>query len=163
MRIDTATPEDIHDVALRMRDSDYREFSALSWADSREALAGELVERYGPLHPLCVFHRDGERVAVGDVVQVRPNVVSLFFFATDRFGDVALPLTRFVVQRLLRNVREAGVHRIEALTSASHAQAHRWLHALGLRQEGEPFRGFGKGGEDYVQFVWVKEDGSVRP
>ncbi|MBI2240293.1 MAG: hypothetical protein HYU59_05755 [Magnetospirillum gryphiswaldense] len=162
MKIDAATPEDIRDVALRMRDSDYREFSALSWTDSRETLAEELVARYGYMRPMCVTHRDGERVAVGDVIQVRPNVVSLFFFATDRFGDVALPLTRFVAQRLLRNVRDAGVHRIEALTSATHAQAHRWLRTLGLRQEGVHFRGFGKNGESYVQFAWVRESDDVR-
>jgi len=35
MRVDVTTPENVRYVAERMRESDYREFSALSFASNR--------------------------------------------------------------------------------------------------------------------------------
>lgn len=161
MLIDRATPEDIRAVALNMRDSDFAEFAALSWASSREELAEELVGRYGASGCILARAADGEPVAVGDVVEMRPRVGSLLFYATERFPEVAVPLTRFIVQRLFRQLREAGVHRIEAVSSSGYKHAHRWIECLGLSYEAT-FPCYGKSGETFIQFAWKKETESVQ-
>lgn len=155
MIIDVTTPENVRHIAERMRDSDYREFSALSHADSREALVEILVQNYGN-HPsgICAYAGD-EPVAAGAMVEGRPNVVTLMFFATDEFPKIALPLTRFITKNLFEKYRAEGVHRIECVSIDGYDEAHRWIKLLGLHHEAV-FPGFGKNGEAFHQFskVW---------
>lgn len=154
MKIDAATRQDVYDAALRMRESDYREFSALSWAASREELARDLASRPSPSRPIVA--RFGDRpVAVGDVLEIRPNVLTLYFFATDDLPLIAGPLTRFIRYRLLLPLMKTA-HRIEAASLVGHDTAHRWIRFLGLSEEAV-LRGYGKNGEDFIQFAWVRD------
>ena len=81
----------------------------------------------------------------------RPNVVSLLFFATDQFPEIALPATRFIKRELFARLKKAGVHRIEAVSMVDHNDTHAWLQTLGLERETEPMIGYGKGGESFIQ------------
>ena len=155
MRIDVTTPQNVRHVAERMRTSDYREFSALAHADSRAALTDVLVAAYAG-HPsgICAYAGD-EPVAVGAMVEGRPNVITLMFFAADDFPKIALPLTRFITKNLFEKYRANGVHRIECVSIEGYEEAHRWIRLLGLRHEAV-FPGYGKGGEAFFQFSWVK-------
>jgi hypothetical protein len=126
---------------------------------TRSALAELLTERYTGADALVAKARDGEAVAVGRLVESRPNVVTLAFFATHRLPEIGLPLTR-VIKRLLAEVVAAGVHRLECISSAEHTEAHRWLALFGLEPEGAAMRGFGKEGEAFISFAWVRD---VRP
>ena len=155
MRIDVTTPENVRYVAERMRDSDYREFSALSHADSRERLTADLVAAYGE-HPsgICAYAGDAP-VAAGAMVEGRPNVITLMFFATDAFPRIALPLTRFITKNLFEKYRAEGVHRIECVSIEGYDAAHRWIKLLGLHHEAV-FPGFGRNGEAFHSFAWVK-------
>lgn len=155
MRLDLATPDAVYDAALAMRGSDFREFRALSTADSRPDLACQLTERFGSRPDVMVAFDGDEPVAVGGLLEQRPNVLTVLFFATDRFPVVARPLTRFVKQELLPRVKTAGAHRIECVVQAEHATAIRWIRYFGLRAEGLPMRGYGKSGETFQQFAWV--------
>jgi len=161
MRVEETTPENVRYVAERMRESDYREFSAVSYAKTRGQLADVMTEIYGQ-HPggLCAY-ADDEPVAVGAMVEGRPNVVTLMFFATERMGDIAYPLTRFIRNTLFPRYREDGVHRIECISIEGHELAHRWIRLLGLKHEAR-FAGYGKGGEAFHQFAWVKDAGTSR-
>lgn len=155
MRIDVTTPENVRYVAERMRASDYREFSALSHANSRDALTEALVQVYGE-HPSGICAYDGEKpVAVGAMVQGRPNVVTLMFFATEAFPKIALPLTRFITKNLFEKYRTEGVHRIECVSIDGYEEAHRWIKLLGLHHEAV-MSGFGKNGETFHSYAWVK-------
>jgi hypothetical protein len=162
MRTDIATFENVRYVAERMRDEDLREFLALSTAHNRIELVEALVKAYGE-HPavFCVYDGD-EPVAIGGLIQHRPNVGTVLFFATDRIAepDIGMALTRFIKQRLLPRYRDNGMHRIEAVSIEGHTQAHRWIEAIGLPQEGPPMRGFGKGCETYIQFADVRPTGA---
>ena len=140
-----------------MRESAFREFAPLWAIDTREQMADHLTERFGSRGCIRVDADDGAVVAIGDVVETRPNVVSLLFFATDRFPEVARPATRFIVRRLLPELRALGVHRIEAIAAADNKEAHRWIQTMGLSQEAV-LRKFGRNGEDYINFAWVKPD-----
>lgn len=160
MKINEPTREAVHFVALKMRERDFAEFSAVSYANTREDLADGMAERYGQFEGCIVGHSGDNPVCVGATVMARPNVVSLLFFATDQFPEIALPATRFIKRELFARLKKAGVHRIEAVSMVDHNDTHAWLQTLGLERETEPMLGYGKGGESFIQFAWVSD---VRP
>lgn len=160
--IDAATDADVRDVALRMRADDFAEFSAVSFAEDRTMLAGSLAERYGARPEILCGRFERRPVCIGGAVQSRPNVATLLFFATDEFPMIALEITRFVRRRLLPALTARGVHRVEAVSLASHVRAHAWLKTLGLRPETGPLNGYGKGGEAFIQFSRVSDALSSR-
>lgn len=144
-------------VARGIRASDEREFLAASFAADKTDLIGQLIDRYGG-HPEAIAAVDDMGpVAIGAPVSLRPNVVTLLFFANDRFARNALSITRFITRNLFPKLREAGVHRIEAASIDGYAEAHRWIETLGLQHEAA-LRGFGRGGETFHQFAWVRDD-----
>ena len=156
-KIEHALDEDVRRVAANLRDKDVAEFLALSHAPDRHALAAQLLDRWGG-HPAAIVVRDEEGpVCIGGGIEHRPNVITLMLFATDRFAGIALPLTRFVTRQLFYRWRVAGVHRIEAFSMEGHDEAHRWIELLGLDREAE-LTGYGRGGETFIQFAWVRDD-----
>jgi hypothetical protein len=157
VRITAATPSDILDVARNMRDSDLREFSALLPVDGRGPVAQEVLRRHAAHDDTMCASLAGNPVAIGTARVLRPNVATLLFFATGQFRQIALPLTRFIRQRLFVELRMAGVHRIECISIDGHEQAHRWIKILGLRHEAV-CKGYGKNGETFHQFAWVSPD-----
>lgn len=158
MMIDVPSVDHVRYVADHIRPKDAEEFLAVSFASNRAELADTLVARYGA-HPEAYSFSDddGTPVAVGAMVEGRPNVITLMFFATEQFGRLALPIARFTKRNLFPNYVEAGVHRIECISIAGYEQAHKWIRLCGMKEEGV-FRGFGKNGETFHQFAWVADD-----
>lgn len=157
MKADAGTPAAIEAVALNMREHDFREIAAMSGLGLRFQMAKHFSAVYG-FHPdvITFSNDDGKPIAIGALVQGRPNVATSLFFATDEFPSIGGEVTRFVKQRLFPGYRAKGVHRIEAVSIAGYDDMHRWLGALGLTKEAE-MRGYGCGGEDFVQFSWVAD------
>ena len=133
MKIEAATPDAVRSVAVNMRERDFAEFSAVSFAETRFELAEVLTARYGNSPEVHVGFEGLEPVCVGGSIMARPNVISLLFFATDRFPEIVLPATRYIKKQLLPRLIEAGVHRIEAVSMVGHSEVHAWLRTLGLR------------------------------
>jgi hypothetical protein len=155
MKIDVATLVDIREVALNMRERDLEEFSAVYAADTRHEIANVLGDRYGWRTDIIVAKQDDVPVAVGGVMELRPNVLTLFFLATPAFDRIVLPLSRYIKWRLFPPLIEAGVHRIEAVTLDTYTEMHRWLELLGLSREAtHPC--FGKRRETFATYAWVK-------
>lgn len=138
-----------------MRDADYKEFSAMLPVESRYQLVENLTFRYGFRDDTIVAKHGDEPVAIGGMLMARPNVVTLYFFATDKLPLIGKALTRWIRKELLPRTKEAGVHRIECISIEGHEEAHKWIRSLGLTQEAPPFRGYGKNGENFIQFAWV--------
>lgn len=157
MKVVAATPEQVYAVACDMRQRDRDEFMAVSMFQRHDQLVESLVRRFGG-HPDAIAgcFDDGAPVCVGGLIQHRPRVATLLFFATDAFEGIALDFSRFVKQRLFPGYVAKGVHRIECSSIAGYDEAHRWIEFLGLTREAE-MRKFGRGGETYVQFAWVAE------
>lgn len=155
LQIDPATPHDIFTVASAMRDSDFREFSAFYAGPTKLDIAYQLVMKYGNRDDVIVAS-DGGPIAVGGLLQARPNVITLWMLATDDFPRIGLGLTRFLVKRMIPPLVDAGVHRIECASIEGYATAHTWIRALGLRQEAV-MPGYGQNGETFIQFAWVKD------
>lgn len=155
MQVNRANHWAIKHVALGMRDRDYTEIEAMTPVTGRAELATYLAEAYGN-NPavLAVGFEGGPPVVVGGLIEWRPNVASLFLCATDDFPKLAKPLTRFIRDDLMFNAQARGVHRFEAVSMAGYDAAHRWLGHLGLTQEAT-CRGYGKRGENYIQFSKV--------
>lgn len=157
MRISDATPEDIWNVAVSMRDSDFREFSAVYAGQTREELADALTERFAGRPEIIAVSVGQEAIVIGAVLELRPNVGTLLFYATDELPRVAFGLTRFLKQNLFPRLKDAGLHRLECVSIDGHTDAHRWIEALGLKREGEPLLGYGRNKETFHAFSWVSD------
>lgn len=162
MEIEPATAGDVQQVAVRMRAGDYDEFSAISFAQDRQHLAEILAARYGDRHDVLVGLWKGRPACIGGFVMGRPNVVSLLFFATDEFRSIGLGITRFIRQNLFPKLEAQGVHRFEAVSLATHSEAHKWLLLLGLTAETKPMLGYGREGQAFIQFAKVRDVCSAR-
>lgn len=160
LRIDEPSSAFVRYVASNMREQDLAEFLAGSFADTKEELVDALVERYGEDAAVICASDDRAPVAVGAMIMARPNVITLMFFATDRFPKIARPLTRFIRQRLFPKYHAAGVHRIECVSVDGYDKAHAWIKVLGLSEEAV-MPGYGKNGETFRQFAWVKDASSA--
>lgn len=154
-KIEPASRDDVYQVALRMRPGDYDEFSAVSFAQNRAQLALLLADRYGG-NPdvMCGWH-DGRPACIGGLIMARPNVVSLLFFGTDEFKRIGLGVTRFIKRKLFPRLETAGVHRFEAVSLATHDEAHAWLRSLGMKPETDPLLGYGRDRQAFIQFSKV--------
>lgn len=161
MRLDAPSHETVRQVAEKMRENDAREFLAVSTVEDRKALVEVLVARYGGAPDAFGFYdNDGKPVAVGAMVQHRPNVITLAFFATDDFPEIAMEVAKFARRSLFPCYRTRGVHRIECISIEGYEDAHRWIEMLGLKPEAV-MPGYGRGGETYVQFAWVTDGSSA--
>lgn len=157
LRFLPALDEDVRVVARGMRQSDVDEFLAVSPARDREELAQSLLDRFGG-HPAAIaVHDDAGPVCIGAGIEGRPNVVTLLFFATDRFPAAAIGVARFATRQLFPAYRRAGAHRIEAVSIDGYDEAHRWIGLLGLKHEAT-MPGYGKNGQTFHQFAWVADD-----
>ena len=160
MKLDAPTRDDVAYVAARMRERDAEEFLAVSRAETKAELVAGLIDRYGEAPDTFCAYLGETPVAVGAMVEHRPNVVTLMFFATDRLPEIGLALTKFITQRLFPRYRARGVHRIECASIDGYAEVHRWVELLGLKREAVMPK-YGKGGETYIQFAWVADEGPV--
>jgi len=154
MTISRATVGDVRAVALAMRDDDFAEFTATSYADDRNRLAHDLSLKYGGRDDVLVGMADGVPVCIGGTIEAWPGVISLLFLATDKFPLIGRGITRWIRRELFPRYLDSGIHRIQAISHAEHAGAHAWLKALGLREEAR-FKGFGREGQDFIQFAKV--------
>jgi hypothetical protein len=156
MKIDVPTAADLAVVAFRMRARDVAEFSAVNPVNNAEELAVLLCARYGGRHDTFCAYDGVKPVGFGAMIEGRPNVITLMFFATDAFPEIALGLTKFIKRELFPNYIKNGAHRIECVSIDGYVETHRWIEALGLKHEAA-LRGYGKNGETFHQFAWVAD------
>jgi hypothetical protein len=97
-------------------------------------------------------------IAAWGMLQARPGVGAGFAFGTDRWGDALLPMVRQIRSFVLPHLREAGFHRVEAVALASRRDVAQFMALIGAQPE-TVLRGFGVGGEDFVQYRWLDEHG----
>jgi hypothetical protein len=155
MKIERATRDDVHRAVLNMRQHDFDEFVAVAPVDTREELSELLAERYGGRDDVLCGSDAGEPLCVGGAFEGRPNVLTMLFFATDAFPSIALPVARFIRGQYFPRLFAAGVHRVEAISSAENKAAHTWMRMLGMAPETGPLLGYGKRGEAFIQFSKV--------
>lgn len=140
--------EDVAYVAARMRGTDREEILATSFSDDPV----EAVHKLAVIpHIGVTIWKDAPIVACGAVL-THPNVASMYLFATERWPEVVLETTRFGRKTLIPLLYRAGVHRLQAVSLATHTEAHDWMASFGAHIEGR-MRNYGKNGEEFVVMV----------
>lgn len=141
----------IAQVLYNLRAADREELEATLWRFDSAALAEASA---GARLGFVALADDGAPVAVLGANEVWPGVFQVGLFATPRWPEVALAVTRAVQRDLAPAIVAAGGHRAHAFSHAAHHEAHRWLKSLGARQEAR-LAGWGRRGEDFLLFVWT--------
>ena len=153
MRLETARADTVRSVAFRMREWDEREIYAGLFEDDPEELVDRVmaVAAHGPVAQVALIGADP--VCVFGAGFLSPVAVQVFAFATNRFGEIALPLTRYLKHRLFPAMAASGITRGECRALCDHTEAIRWLKILGAQEEAVCPH-LGKNGETYVQLAW---------
>ncbi len=141
-------------VAQHMRADDFAEVMATRWNDSRYDFAADCMRLPGPKLAALL---DGEPVAMGGVATHHPGCGQAWLVGTEKIGALGLEIAHVCRRSIRALFAEGGVHRIQAYSAAFHEDAHRWLKAIGLREEARLSR-YGKGGEDFLVFGITKGD-----
>ncbi len=102
-----------------------------------------------------VAYAGDEPVAVIGISNMWPGVANVWMMATDRWPLIAFGLTRWAKRAILSVIRSADLHRVQCWSMSGHHVAHRWLRALGAKEECMA-PGFGRLGETFHLFAWVK-------
>jgi len=152
-----AEPEEVYNVALNMRERDFEEIDALRWSEGREELAQGLCNELGNFQNVFVCGDDDGPVAIVCYIPLRRGVWSLGLFATDSFQNIGSFLTKRIIREIIPALDHGGAHRVECQSIVGYDQVHAWLEFLGLREECL-LKGFGKNGEDFKTFSWVRDE-----
>jgi hypothetical protein len=143
---------DVVYVARNMRELDAEEIWPVTSARTPENLALGTVAGGG----LKFVARYGEvPVATWGASKIRPKVVSVWMFATDRWPKVALTVTRHIKKELIPALIDAGTVRAECWTHSNHHVAHKWLGILGAVREAT-VEDYGQNRVPYHCYSWTR-------
>ena len=117
-----------------------------------------VCERYADLAMMA--YRNGEPVSIMGAIPLHPGVFSAYMLATSQFPGVVLTVTKWAKKVFFPYLRVAGAHRVEALSIATYKKTHRWIEAIGAKQEQLVPR-FGRNREDFIRFVYLWDDDNV--
>lgn len=155
-----ANYDDTLQICLNMRAADADEIYNVRHTSlaTPESLA-EVVMSIKSIGGLAfiAYGKDGEPIACFGASEHWKGMWSVFMFATDRFSEVSLTVTRYLKKNMMPFVKSMGARRAECMSAKSHTVAHEWLRALGAAIEGTKEK-YGATGEDYYCFVWINED-----
>ena len=143
---------DVVYVARNMRALDAEEIWPVTIARTPETLALGTVRGVGFKF---VAGSGGVPVATWGASPTRPGVVSVWMFATDRWPEVALTVTRHIRKELMPALIDAGYVRAECWSHANHHVAHKWLEILGAIKEAT-VEDYGPNRVPYHCFSWTR-------
>lgn len=152
MKLRRITEGDLSFIVHNMREWDRREVYAVSSTDDPGELVDHLLANMGKF-AFIACHDDGEPVVAIGAVMGWPGFWSPWAIGTDRFAEIALPLTRFVRNEMIPAMKDLGFRRAECFSMVGHTESHRWLAACGGCAE-YTSKSYGKNGEDFVLFAW---------
>ena len=150
--IEEAEYADVLLVAATMRQTDWREIFATRDEESAESVA--MVAHHMSPAKWIYRNESGAAVAAFGVMRLWSDVYSVWMFANDLFDERAGQRMVAFFRRWMR-VNPLAIRRLECKSTADHYQAHRFIRAAGLEQEGPPLKQYGKGGEDFIPFFYV--------
>lgn len=93
MKVTELYPEGVEHVVTHMREKDKVEIYATQWSDDPITFANQ-VSRFGS-YAFVGHADDGEPVVCAGAIPRWDGVWTLWMFATERFGEVALSAHRF--------------------------------------------------------------------
>lgn len=149
--------DDVLYVAKNMRAKDHAEIFATRNDDiDAHTIAHEIAYFMNGIG-FTAYNDDGHAVCVFGAHQRWHKVWDVYMFATDDFNSVATQVTKFVKDKLIAMITDAGAHRCDCMSLSSHKIAHRWLKHLGAVHESTAKK-YGKNGEDFYCFAFFKKE-----
>ncbi len=151
MRLLPLTRDHVGAVARAMRAADRAEIYATRRDEDWRALAEDAVgfSRLGAVAAAA----DGTPVVAAGGVECWPGLWQVWMFATPRWPEVALGMTRWARRHFAPALVAAGAHRAECRSLAGNLAAHRWLAALGAVAEACQ-EDYGRNRESFITFAW---------
>tara|TARA_R100001594_G_scaffold26371_2_gene51143 strand:+ start:4001 stop:4576 length:576 start_codon:yes stop_codon:yes gene_type:complete len=149
--IDARYP-DVVEIARNMRLSDAEEIWPVTIVKTPETLAVATVAGYGLKY---VARYGAVPVATWGATEIRPQVASVWMFATDRWPKVALSVTRHINKTVMSILMSEGYVRAECWSHDNHHVAHRWLELLGAVREAT-VEDYGQNRVPYHCYSWTK-------
>jgi hypothetical protein len=144
-------------VTRNLRAADVRELEATRYGElDRDQLAWEIKTIWPINGNLWVLYAGDRPAALCGAAQPWPGMFSCYALATDQFGEIALPLTKFY-KRYILPVISQHARRVEARSIDGHTEAHRWIRLLGAREEAR-LKDYGRNGEDFLVFTLALGD-----
>jgi hypothetical protein len=150
-------------ICLNLRDCDKREIYALRNYDNALQLAMDAHAAIRNFGRGRVSWVDGRPAAVAAFTEEWPGVWYVWMFGTKDFKAAAIPLLRWVRKEANAILSVCDGHRLHCDSIVGHHEAHKMIRAMGglpefTDKEGNPLpsRKLGKGGEDFIRFVWLK-------
>ena len=143
---------DVVEIARNMRELDAEEIWPVTHAKTPESLALGTVAGGG----LKFVARCGAvPVATWGASKIRPKVVTVWMFATDKWPKVALTVTRHIKKELIPALIDADTVRAECWTHSNHYVAHKWLSILGAIREAT-VEDYGENRVPYHCYSWTR-------
>lgn len=148
-----ATPHALRYVARSMCRIDAAEVFATRHDTDPDAIAAEIHHIGGGY--ICL--RDMVPLSAFGAMHIWPGVWSVWMFSTDKLDmHAGAQILRHFRRVVLPDVLAAGVHRVQCDSLKKHHTAHEFIERFGGRHE-SIMRNYGRGGEDFVRFVWDRE------
>lgn len=142
---------DVVFIARRMRKLDAEEIFPLTWTGKPEDLAASCVA--GGISTVAL---SGDvPVAAWGAREGRPYFWNVWMFATDRWPEVALSVTRHINREMMPAMIDAGAVRADCWSMEGHDVAHRWLELLGAVREAS-LEDYGAGRKVFHCYSWTK-------
>lgn len=85
----------------------------------------------------------------------RPLMWTVWMFATDRWSEVALAVTKDIKRRMMPQMIDAGAVRCDCWSMEGHDVAHRWLESLGATREAS-IEDYGPSRKTYHCYSWTR-------
>ena len=123
---------DVVFIARRLRALDAEEILPLIWSNKPEDLAA-ITSQAGGIAKVALSN-NVPVAAYGAQLQ-KPLFYSVWMFATDRWPEVALTVTRDIKKRIIPELIDTGAVRADCWSMEGHHVAHRWLESLGAVRE----------------------------
>ncbi|TYC55678.1 hypothetical protein FMN50_11575 [Rhodobacterales bacterium] len=146
-------------IAANMRPADLGEIGCL-WKELDTRVLGTCaVKTSVPGMAWSVWYEGEPAAAYGfsQAAAFDPDHWQAWAFGTERFRRCVPLITRHF--KRIRPLVEQECRRLQVVTHAQHDISHGWIEALGGRREGV-LRSYGRGGEDFYLYAWVREDRS---
>lgn len=151
-------------VLTHMRPRDAEEVFACMERDEPEDIFAHWIALRKLIHLTeVVWTPDlmGKPVAVLNLIAVSPGVANASMVATPELTRRGFMAWADRLRHIMPDIcRQAGVHRLQCQSIATHREAHRFLERCGWKREGTA-RGLGRNGEDFIHFAAVAEDFGV--
>ncbi len=149
--------DDVLYVAKNMRQKDHEEIFATRNDDCDAHVIAHEIAYFMKGAGFVAYNSHGHPVCVVGAHQRWHGVWDLYMFATDHFDSVAFEVTKFVKDKLIAMITDAGAHRGDCMSLSTHKVAHRWLRHLGAVHESTA-KAYGKNGEDFYCFAFFKKE-----